>query len=107
VHNSTFVESDILKYLAFNLEFDHVETITKMRLMSQRRNKRIYNYTEYLIHAPEGDYEAILVFKTPSGITALSTHITVYSRGTARYFVFNTIDPDKKLVMVLLKKSEK
>jgi len=107
VHRNTYVESDILKYLEFCSQFDYIETISKMRVMSQKRNKRIYNYVEYLIHCEPGDYEGILLFKTPNGITALSTQVTVYNRGTARYFVFNTIDPDKKLIMVFLKKLQK
>jgi len=104
VHHITHVESDILKYINFNLQFDHVETLSKMRIASSRRNKRIYNYAEYLVHCEPGDYEAILVFSTPNGISAISTVVTVYNRGTARYFIFNNTDPDKRIVMVFLKK---
>lgn len=106
MHHNTYA-SDMLKYLEFCSQFDYVESISKMRLMSQKRNKRIYNYVEYLVHCEPGDYEGILLFRTPNGLNALSTQITVYNRGTARYFVFNTIDPDKKLIMVFLKKLQK
>jgi len=107
VHHTRYVESDILKYIDFNLQFDYVETILKNRIISNKRNKRIYNYMEYLVHAPPGDYEAVLVFKSPEGISAISTQLTVYSRGTARYFIYNTIESDKKLVMVFLKSLSK
>jgi len=104
VHRVTYVESDILKYISFNLQFDYVETIIKSRIVSNRRNRRIYNYTEYLVHCEPGDYDAILVFKDNNGISAISTRLTVYNRGTARYFIYNTVDPNKKIVMVFLKK---
>ncbi len=79
MHNTTYVESDILKYINFNLQYDHVETLTKMRIASSKRSKRIYNYAEYLVHCEPGDYEGILVFRTPNGISAISTVVTVYN----------------------------
>jgi len=89
------------------MQYDHVETIYRYRVLSQKRAGRIYNYFEYLVHAQPGNYDAILVFKTPDGYQIISTNITVYHRGTARYFSYTVHNQDKQLVMVLLKHTEK
>ena len=97
-----------VRWLVENLaEFDHVETIYKYRILSQKRGGRIYNYNEYLIHSPPGNYNAVLVFKVGDDYQLISTNITVYSRGTARYFSFTPHNDNKRLVLVLLKSAEK
>jgi len=87
--------------------FDHVERIYKSRILTQKHGGRMYNYIEYLIHCPPGEYDGILVFKSGNDIQTLSTHITVYSRGTARYFSFTLPKTEKQLVYVFLKNTNK
>jgi hypothetical protein len=99
---------DVERFIQFMVDnFDHVERVYKARLLTQRHGNRLYNYTEYLVHAPPGDYDAILVIKQGDSVRAISTRITVYMRGTARYFSFTLHDDNKELVYVLLKASKK
>jgi hypothetical protein len=98
--------SDVERLVYDLLKYDYVETIYKYRILSNKRAGRIYNYYEYLTHAQPGNYDAILVFKTQDGYQIISTNITVYNRGTARYFSF-TPHNDKRLVLVLLKSTDK
>lgn len=99
--------SDVERLVYDLLKYDHVETIYRYRILSQKRGGRIYNYYEYLVHAQPGNYDAVLVFKTPDGYQVISTNITVYHRGTARYFSYTVHNTDKRLVMILLKSTEK
>jgi hypothetical protein len=99
---------DVERFIQYMVEnFDHVERIYKVRLLTQRHGNRLYNYTEYLVHAPPGDYDAILVLKEGNSIRAINTRITVYMRGTARYFSFTFHDEGKELLYVLLRASKK
>jgi len=99
--------SDVERLVYDLTKYDHVETIYRYRILSQKIGGRIYNYFEYLIHAQPGNYDAVLVFKTPDGYQIISTNVTVYHRGTARYFSYNLHSQDKRLVLVLLKSTEK
>jgi hypothetical protein len=99
---------DTERFIQYMVEnFDHVERIYKVRLLTQRHGNRLYNYTEYLVHAPPGEYFAVLVFKEGNTLKILNTRITVYMRGTARYFSFTFRDNNKELLYVLLKEAKK
>jgi len=98
---------DINKFVNFMVEnFDHVERIYKTRILTQRHGGRLYNYIEYLVHAPPGEYDAILVFRNGNSLQIINTRVTVYMRGTARYFSFTVHNQDKELIYVLLKNSK-
>jgi len=98
---------DTERFVQYMVEnFDHVERIYKSRLLTQRHGNRLYNYTEYLVHAPPGEYDAVLVIKDGNSIRIINTRITVYMRGTARYFSF-TLHEGKEIIYVLLRASKK
>lgn len=85
--------------------YDHIETIHKSRVLQSKGSKRIYNYTEYLVHSEPGSYDAVLIFEKQDTreLIALKTKINVYLRGTARYMTLS-IDPVYKLRLIALKK---
>ena len=98
---------DVERFIQYMVEnFDHVERIYKSRLLTQKHGNRLYNYTEYLVHAPPGEYDAVLVVKSGNTIDAINTRITVYMRGTARYFSF-TLNEGKEIIYILLRASKK
>jgi hypothetical protein len=99
--------SDVEKLVYDLLKYDHVERVYKSRILSQKRNNKIYNYMEYLVHAPPGNYDAILVFRDGNDYQTIVTNVTVYNRGTARYFSYTLNNKSKQLVLVLLKSSSK
>lgn len=98
---------EITEYLEKN--FDHVERIQKYRIVNNKDKKtgKIATYREYLVHCDEGEYEAVLIFKTKDGRYELYiTRLVVYRRAQSHYFIYKVSNEEnKELVFVYLKKA--
>ena len=99
--------SSISQLADYFRSFDHVETIHKYRVIRQKYKGKVYESKEYLVHADEGMYHAILVYENSDGsLEYYTSRISVYKKSNSTYFTYTLpgeFEENKKLILVFLK----